>query len=91
MLDTLLAQTGLGLDFAALAEVGTAYISPDPVIPFADGAFATPSGKIELASDAFEAAGLPRAPAALGGRPARRRQAAPAVARLALAHEQQLR
>ena len=62
MLDTLLTQTGLGMDFAALSAQGTAFISPDPVIPFADGAFATPSGKIELASDAFEAAGLPRAP-----------------------------
>ena len=32
------------------------------MIPFADGHFATPSGKIEIASDAFEEAGLPRAP-----------------------------
>ena len=58
----LLRQTGTGLDFDALAQAGTVFISPDPVVPFADGRFATPSGKIEIASEAFEEAGLPRAP-----------------------------
>ena len=58
----LLRQSGTGLDFAALAGVGTVFISLDPVVPFAEGPFATPSGKIEIASDAFEEAGLPRAP-----------------------------
>ena len=58
----LLRQSGTELNFAALSAVGTVYIAPNPVVPFADGHFATPSGKIEIASDAFEAAGLPRAP-----------------------------
>ncbi len=58
----LLRQSGTGLDFAALSAVGTVYIAPEPVIPFADGQFETPTGKIEIASDAFESAGLPRAP-----------------------------
>ena len=35
---------------------------PEPRIQFADLAFATPSGRIELASSTFEAQGLPRAP-----------------------------
>ena len=58
----LLRQSGIGMDFAALSEVGTVYISPEPVVPFADGKFATPIGKIEIASYQFEEAGLPRAP-----------------------------
>ena len=62
VISELLRQTGAGLDFAALSQVGTVYIAPDPVTPFADGVFATPSGRVEIASDAFEAAGLPRAP-----------------------------
>ena len=62
MIVELLRQTGLGIDFAALSQVGTVFISPDPVIPFASGKFETPSGRIEIASDAFDAIGLPRAP-----------------------------
>ncbi len=62
LLAELLRQSGCGLDFAALSRAGTVYAAPDPIVPFADGRFATPSGKIEIASDAFEAEGLPRAP-----------------------------
>ncbi len=62
LLDSLLRQSGIGLDFNALSKVGTVYVSSFPVVPFADANFATPSGKIEIASDAFEAAGFPRAP-----------------------------
>lgn len=58
----LLRQSGTGLDFAELAKVGTVFVAPDPVVPFADGLFATPSGKIEIASDAFTQSGQPRAP-----------------------------
>ncbi len=58
----LLQRSRIEMDFAALAEVGTVYCSPRPVIAFADRKFATPTGKIEIASDTFEAAGLPRAP-----------------------------
>src|SRR5262249_5578684 len=58
----LLRQTGLPYDFAELARAGTVDYTTDPVIPFADGRYATPSGKIELASRWFTVAGLPRAP-----------------------------
>ncbi len=62
LLDGLLEQTGLDLDFAALAHFGTVPISPEPVIPFADGHFDTLSGKIEIAGPTFVEAGMPSAP-----------------------------
>jgi anaerobic selenocysteine-containing dehydrogenase len=60
VIDVLLERTGLGVDFEKLSEVGT--IWPEPVVQFADREFPTPSGRIELASAAAEAAGLPRVP-----------------------------
>ena len=63
MIDKLLDETGLGIDFEELKTRGTVDISPDPVVLFADRAFPTPSGKIEIASDRAEAAGHPRVPA----------------------------
>lgn len=60
-LDALCRQTGLA-DFAALAAKGTVDLSPEPVLQFADLAFPTPSGKIEIASAAAEADGHPRLP-----------------------------
>lgn len=60
-LDTLCRQTGLA-NFAALAAKGSVDLSPDPVLQFADFAFPTPSGKIEIASAAAEADGHPRLP-----------------------------
>ena len=66
-----LADTGLGIDFAALARAGTVPIAAEPVIAFADGRFPTPSGRIELASAAAEVAGHPRlAEPAVDARPA---------------------
>jgi anaerobic selenocysteine-containing dehydrogenase len=62
MITKLLAQTGTGIDFAQLAAQGTIDFTPEPVIQFANYPFATPSGKIEIASDSFVAAGLPRSP-----------------------------
>lgn len=62
LIAALLAQTGLPIDFATLAKQGTVEYSADPVIQFRDLTFATPSGKIEIASQRFEAAGLPRTP-----------------------------
>ncbi len=62
MLSELLRQTGLGLDFEALAEKGTVTMTPDPIPQFERLAFPTPSGRIEMASGRAEAAGLPRAP-----------------------------
>ncbi len=49
-----------GFTFEQLAARGTVWPHAEPVIQFADLRFPTPSGRIELASDAAEAAGLPR-------------------------------
>jgi anaerobic selenocysteine-containing dehydrogenase len=62
MIDTMLARTGLGIDFDELASKGTHDPFPDPVIPFEDGKFPTPSGCVEIASDRAEADGHPRVP-----------------------------
>lgn len=64
ILARLMQQTGVGMSFQDLARVGTVAWRSDPVVPFADLVFSTPSGRIEVASDAFVAAGLPRAPQA---------------------------
>jgi anaerobic selenocysteine-containing dehydrogenase len=61
VLDTLCRQVGLG-DFASLAAKGTVNVWPEPVLQFADLHFATPSGKIEIASEAAVADGHPRLP-----------------------------
>ncbi len=58
----LLAQTGLPVDFAALARVGTVNYTPEPVIQFEGLTFGTPSGKIEVVAERFDAAGLARVP-----------------------------
>jgi anaerobic selenocysteine-containing dehydrogenase len=61
ILTCLLAQSGTGLSFEALSAVGTVW--PDQIrMQFASLRFATPSGRIELASTAAEADGLPRIP-----------------------------
>ena len=59
---TVLQKSGLGLDFAALAARGTVPVTPEPLITFADLKFATPSGRIEIASSRAEADGHPRVP-----------------------------
>jgi anaerobic selenocysteine-containing dehydrogenase len=56
----LLRGTGLGLDFAQLAQRGTVWMHPEPRIQFADLRFPTPSGRIELASVSAENNGHPR-------------------------------
>jgi anaerobic selenocysteine-containing dehydrogenase len=58
----LLAQTPFRGSFADLARIGTATLFNEPRIQFSNLVFATPSGKIELASDYAVAHGLPRAP-----------------------------
>jgi anaerobic selenocysteine-containing dehydrogenase len=58
----LLAQTPYRGSFADLAEVGTATVFSEPRIQFADLTFATPSGRIELASERAKEQGLPRLP-----------------------------
>jgi anaerobic selenocysteine-containing dehydrogenase len=62
LIDTLLEQMDTGLTFEELVERGSVYLSDDAMILHRDLRFDTPSGKIEIASDAAEAMGLPRLP-----------------------------
>jgi anaerobic selenocysteine-containing dehydrogenase len=62
MLSTLLGRSGLGESFASLAAKGSVWVPAEPIVQFADRLFATPSGRIEVASAAAAAAGLPRLP-----------------------------
>ena len=62
LIANLLQQTGTGIDFTHLAAQGTIDFTSEPVIQFADYKFATPSSKIEIASEQFVAQGLPRSP-----------------------------
>ena len=64
ILARVLASSGTGLDFAGLAARGTVWASAEPVVPFADLRFPTPSGRIELASAAAAADGHGRLPQA---------------------------
>ena len=51
-----------GVRFEELAARGTVWLDEEPVVQFADRRFPTPSGRIEIASEAAAAAGLPRVP-----------------------------
>lgn len=62
ILQTWLDASGLVRDFAELAGKGTISATPEPIIQFADLAFPTPSGRIEIASARAEADGFPRVP-----------------------------
>jgi anaerobic selenocysteine-containing dehydrogenase len=62
ILDRLLERSGLGEDFESLKKKGTVAVPAAPVVQFADRVFATPSGRIEIASDAAQADGQPRLP-----------------------------
>ena len=60
-----------GRSFVELAAEGTVWLEPEARIQFADLRFPTPSGRIEIASAAAEADGLPRLPQPhADGRPA---------------------
>jgi anaerobic selenocysteine-containing dehydrogenase len=61
----MLRNSGLGLDFPALAARGTVPVTPEPLITFADYKFPTPSGRIEIASARAETDGHPRVPSPL--------------------------
>jgi len=63
VLDRLLEQSGMPFDFAGLARLGTVWPSEAPRMQFSDLRFPTPSGRIEIASESAERAGLPRVPA----------------------------
>src|SRR5262249_816776 len=62
---TVLRNSRLGLDFPALAARGTVAVTSEPLITYADFKFATPSGRIEIASERAEADGHPRVPVPL--------------------------
>ena len=62
IIKNLLKQTGTVLDFTSLSKIGTVNYKAEPVIQFANLQFPTPSGKIEITSERFLAAGLPRTP-----------------------------
>jgi anaerobic selenocysteine-containing dehydrogenase len=62
VIDHLLAQTPYEGGFADLAKVGTTTLFSEPRLQFGDLKFATPSGRIELASDRAVELGLPRVP-----------------------------
>jgi anaerobic selenocysteine-containing dehydrogenase len=62
VIDALLDQTGLGIDFETLAARGTVPFSDEPIVQFAERSFPTPSGKVEIASARAEADGHPRLP-----------------------------
>ena len=62
ILANLMDRSGLGLSFASLAERGSIWIPDEPAVQFADGVFATPSGRIEIACARAAADGHPRLP-----------------------------
>jgi anaerobic selenocysteine-containing dehydrogenase len=62
ILARLMEQSGTQLDFAELKRLGTVWPMGTPRRQFPLLRFETPSGRIELASAAAEAAGLPRLP-----------------------------
>ncbi len=63
LIERVLAASGTGLDFAALAELGTVWTSADDVhVQFSELEFPTPSGRVELACDAAAIAGHGRLP-----------------------------
>ena len=62
ILANLMDRSGLGLSFASLAERGSIWIPDEPAMQFADGVFATPSGRIEIACARAAADGHPRLP-----------------------------
>jgi anaerobic selenocysteine-containing dehydrogenase len=62
IIERVLRETGIGMDFRGLAAAGTVSVSQEPVMQFADLAFPTPSGRVEIASSRAEADGFPRVP-----------------------------
>ncbi len=62
ILETLMARSGLGESFESLKARGMIWVPKEPVTQFADRVFATPSGRIEVASARAVEDGLPRLP-----------------------------
>lgn len=62
MIAAMMAQMNPGFDFAELKRRGYFSLSEEPMQFWADQAFDTPSGRIEIASAQAEEMGLPRTP-----------------------------
>lgn len=62
IIDETIKSSGVTLDWEGLKRTGYSYVSDEPLIIWGDGAFSTPSGKIEIASPRAESDGLPRVP-----------------------------
>jgi anaerobic selenocysteine-containing dehydrogenase len=59
-----LRDSGVRETWQELTEQGWVHVADEPLILWSEGHFATPSGKIEIASERAEADGLPRLPQA---------------------------
>jgi len=64
LIDQMMAQMNLGLNFSALAKRGYTALGDTAQTFWADLRFATPSGKIEIVSEQAVSMGLPRVPLA---------------------------
>ena len=64
IIQSVMAQVGIKASLDEFKAVGTIYPGPEPIMQFGDFKFPTPSGKIEIASEAAEKAGHPRVPLA---------------------------
>ena len=62
LINTMMQQMDPGFDFAELKQRGYFALGDQPAAWWHDQKFETPSGKIEIASPAAEAMGLPRTP-----------------------------
>ena len=62
LLTSLMAGTSSEMSFRELAVRGLVYVSAEPIIAFGDLRFPTPSGRIELASQAAVLDGHPLTP-----------------------------
>ncbi|MCY3586542.1 MAG: molybdopterin-dependent oxidoreductase [Acidimicrobiales bacterium] len=69
LIERLLDQLDLGLSHAELAERGHVYLTDEPHDFFADRRFRTPSGRIEIASEAAVEVGLDLVPSATADTP----------------------
>ena len=87
ILSTLMERSGLGLNFAALSKRGSIWVPEEPAVQFADGVFATPSGRIEIASARAAADGHTKGAASLERPPAGGGTFAPALARASVCRQ----
>ncbi len=65
LIQEMLSDINIDINFEQLKEKGWFYLGEEAIIFYDDLKFATPSGKIEIASDRAEENGLPRLPSPL--------------------------